>query len=253
MVNNEEIEIKGLDLWFGEKQILRDINLSIPENKITAVIGPSGCGKTTLLRCLNRMNDMTEGTRIEGTIKISDEDIYAEDMTLCDLRMKVGMVFQKPNPFPKSIFDNVAFGLHIKGIKNKDKVMHIVEKSLKAAWLWEEVDDRLNSSGLSLSGGQQQRLCIARALATDPEIILFDEPTSALDPQATTRIEELMLELKDSVTVVQVTHNIAQAARISDYTAFLYLGELIEFGETDKMFTVPQHKKTEEYIRGKFG
>ncbi len=253
MVNHEEIKIKDLNLWFGDNHILKGINLAISENKITAIIGPSGCGKTTLLRCLNRMNDMTESTRIEGKIEISGEDIYSEEMTLCDLRMKVGMVFQKPNPFPKSIFDNVAFGLHIKGIKKKDKIMSIVEKSLKEAWLWDEVDDRLNSSALSLSGGQQQRLCIARALATDPEIILFDEPTSALDPQATTRMEELMLELKNSVTVVQVTHNIAQAARISDYTAFLYLGELIEFGETDKMFTVPQHKKTEEYIRGKFG
>ena len=252
MVNNE-IEVENLNLWFGEKQILKDINLKIPDKKLTAIIGPSGCGKTTLLRCFNRMNDMTENAKIEGSIIIDGKDIYSNKIDPCEVRMKVGMVFQKPNPFPKSIYENVAFGLHIKGLRNRHKVMEIVEKSLRNAWLWDEVKDRLNASAFELSGGQQQRLCIARALATDPEVILFDEPTSALDPMATNKIEELVIELKNSVTVIQVTHNIGQAARVSDYTAFLYLGELIEFGLTEKMFTVPQDKRTEEYLEGKFG
>ncbi|MCK4322843.1 phosphate ABC transporter ATP-binding protein [candidate division WOR-3 bacterium] len=252
MVNNE-IEVENLNLWFGEKQILKDINLKIPDKKLTAIIGPSGCGKTTLLRCFNRMNDMTENAKIEGSIIIDGKDIYSNKIDPCEVRMKVGMVFQKPNPFPKSIYENVAFGLHIKGLRNRHKVMEIVEKSLRNAWLWDEVKDRLNASAFELSGGQQQRLCIARALATDPEVILFDEPTSALDPMATNKIEELVIELKNSVTVIQVTHNIGQAARVSDYTAFLYLGELIEFGLTEKMFTVPKDKKTEEYLEGKFG
>ncbi|MCK4420636.1 phosphate ABC transporter ATP-binding protein [candidate division WOR-3 bacterium] len=250
---NEAIEVNGLNLWFGKKQILKDINLSIPEKKLTAVIGPSGCGKTTLLRCFNRMNDLNSDARIKGSIIIDGKDIYSNKTDPCSIRMKVGMVFQKPNPFPKSIYGNVAFGLHIKGIRDKNTIMEIVEKSLKNAWLWDEVKDRLNSSAFELSGGQQQRLCIARALATNPEVILFDEPTSALDPQATSKIEELVLELKNSVTVVQVTHNIGQAARVSDYTAFLYLGELIEFGLTEKMFTIPKDKRTEEYLEGKFG
>lgn len=252
MVNNE-IEVKNLNLWFGEKQILKDINLKIPDKKLTAVIGPSGCGKTTLLRCFNRMNDMNENAKIEGSIIIDGKDIYSNKIDPCEIRMKVGMVFQKPNPFPKSIYENVAFGLHIKGIRDRHKIMEIVEKSLINAWLWDEVKDRFHASAFELSGGQQQRLCIARALATDPEVILFDEPTSALDPQATSKIEDLVTELKNSVTVIQVTHNIGQAARVSDYTAFLYLGELIEFGVTEKMFTIPQDKRTEEYLEGKFG
>lgn len=250
---NEEIVVKNLNLWFGEKHILKDINLSIPEKKLTAVIGPSGCGKTTLLRCFNRMNDLNSDAKIKGSIIIDCKDIYSNKTDPSSIRMKVGMVFQKPNPFPKSIYENVAFGLHIKGIRGGNKVMEIVEKSLRNAWLWDEVKDRLNASAFELSGGQQQRLCIARALATDPEVILFDEPTSALDPQDTSKIEELVVELKNSVTVIQVTHNIGQAARVSDYTAFLYLGELVEFGLTEKMFTVPQDKRTEEYLEGKFG
>jgi len=252
MVNNE-IEVKNLNLWFGEKHILKDINLKIPDKKLTAVIGPSGCGKTTLLRCFNRMNDMTENAKIEGSIIIDGDDIYSNKIDPCEIRMKVGMVFQKPNPFPKSIYENVAFGLHIKGVRDKHKIMEKVEQSLINAWLWDEVKDRLNASAFELSGGQQQRLCIARALATDPEVILFDEPTSALDPQATSKIEDLVTELKNSVTVIQVTHNIGQAARVSDYTAFLYLGELVEFGVTEKMFTIPQDKRTEGYLEGKFG
>jgi phosphate transport system ATP-binding protein len=252
MVKNE-LKVEKLNLWFGEKQILRDVTFSIPDKKITAIIGPSGCGKTTLLRCFNRMNDMTDNVKIKGKIILDGCNIYDEKTNLSSLRMKVGMVFQRPNPFPKSIFENVAFGLRIKGFKDKNKLMEIVEKSLKDAWLWNEVKDRLNSSAMELSGGQQQRLCIARALATNPEVILFDEPTSALDPQATAKIEELSVELKNSVTVVQVTHNIGQAARISEYTAFLYLGELIEFGISEKLFTVPQDKRTEEYLGGKFG
>ncbi len=252
MVNNE-IEVKNLNLWFGEKQILKDINLKIPDKKLTAVIGPSGCGKTTLLRCFNRMNDMNENAKIEGSIIIDGKDIYSNKIDPCEIRMKVGMVFQKPNPFPKSIYENVAFGLHIKGIRDRHKIMEIVEKSLRNAWLWDEVKDRFHASAFELSGGQQQRLCIARALATDPEVILFDEPTSALDPQATSKIEDLVTELKNSVTVIQVTHNIGQAARVSDYTAFLYLGELVEFGVTEKMFTIPQDRRTEEYLEGKFG
>jgi phosphate transport system ATP-binding protein len=250
---NKELKVEKLNLWFGEKQILKDISFSIPDKKITAIIGPSGCGKTTLLRCFNRMNDLSDNVKIKGKIILDGNNIYAEKTDLSSLRMKIGMVFQRPNPFPKSIFENVAFGLHIKGFKDKIKLMEIVEKSLKDAWLWNEVKDRLNSSAMELSGGQQQRLCIARALATSPEVILFDEPTSALDPQATAKIEELSVELKNSVTVVQVTHNIGQAARISDYTAFLYLGELVEFGLSEKLFTVPQDKKTEEYLGGKFG
>ncbi|MBN1694540.1 phosphate ABC transporter ATP-binding protein [candidate division WOR-3 bacterium] len=252
MVKNE-LKVEKLNLWFGEKQILKDVTFSIPDKKITAIIGPSGCGKTTLLRCFNRMNDMTDNVKIKGKIILDGCNIYEEKTNLSSLRMKVGMVFQRPNPFPKSIFENVAFGLRVKGFKDKTRLTEIVEKSLKDAWLWNEVKDRLNSSAMELSGGQQQRLCIARALATNPEVILFDEPTSALDPQATAKIEELSVELKNSVTVVQVTHNIGQAARISDYTAFLYLGELVEFGISEKLFTVPQDKRTEEYLGGKFG
>lgn len=257
MVNKEAPEfvigIKDLNLWFGEKHILKNISMPINSKSITAVIGPSGCGKSTLLRCFNRMNDLIEGTKITGSVFIDGIDIYSNHMDVSSLRMKVGMVFQKPNPFPKSIYENVVFGLNIKGIRNKHWLRERVEKSLKDAWLWDEVKDRLNSSAFELSGGQQQRLCIARALATEPEILLLDEPTSALDPQSTRKVEELLVELKNSVTIVQVTHNIAQATRISDYTAFLYLGELIECGDTQTLCTVPKYKRTEEYLTGKFG
>ncbi|MDD5529214.1 MAG: phosphate ABC transporter ATP-binding protein PstB [bacterium] len=251
--DRQEIIVKDLNLWFGKKHILKGISISIIPNNITAVIGPSGCGKSTFLRCFNRMNDLIEETKIKGSIIIDGIDIYSDKIDVYSLRTKVGMVFQKPNPFPKSIYENVAFGLPIKGITNKNAIMEKVEKSLKDAWLWDEVKDRLNASAFELSGGQQQRLCIARALATDSEILLFDEPTSALDPQATNKIEKLLIELKQFVTIVIVTHNIAQAARISDYTAFLYLGELIECGATDKLCTVPKDKRTEEYLTGKFG
>ncbi|TYB32194.1 MAG: phosphate ABC transporter ATP-binding protein [Candidatus Mcinerneyibacterium aminivorans] len=254
MVKKEKgLTIQKFNLWFSDSHILKDVSFSIPENKVTAIIGPSGCGKSTLLRSINRMNDLIPEAKIKGKILIDNENIYRENIDLNNLRMKVGMVFQKPNPFPKSIYDNVAYGLKIKGIRNKNKVDSIVEKSLKDAWLWKEVKDRLDESAMELSGGQQQRLCIARALATNPEILLLDEPTSALDPKSTKKIEELVLELKDNVTVLQVTHNISQAARISDYTAFLYLGELIEYGKTDKIFTVPEDQRTEDYLEGKFG
>ncbi len=245
--------VKDLSLWFGPKQVLKDIDMTIPRNKLTAIIGPSGCGKSTLLRCFNRMNDLISDTKIKGSILIDNIDIYSGKMDIYELRMKVGMVFQKPNPFPKSIFDNVAFGLRIKGYEDKHHLIQKVEKSLKDAWLWDEVKDRLHANAFELSGGQQQRLCISRALATDPEIILLDEPTSALDPQSTAKIEELLVELKNNVTVIQVTHNIAQAARISDYIAFIYLGELVEFGSTDKLVTTPRDKRTEAYLTGKFG
>jgi phosphate transport system ATP-binding protein len=248
-----EILVKELSVWFGSNNCLRNITMPIYKNKLTAIIGPSGCGKSTLLRCFNRMNDLIEGARIKGSIFIDGKDIYANKTDVFALRMKVGMVFQKPNPFPKSILENVSFGLQIKGGSGRHKISERVEKSLRDAWLWDEVKDRLNASAFELSGGQQQRLCIARALANDPEIILLDEPTSALDPQSTVKIEELLIELKKTVTIIQVTHNIAQAARISDYTGFIYLGELVEFGPTDKMFTTPKDKRTEEYLTGKFG
>jgi phosphate transport system ATP-binding protein len=245
--------VNDLSLWFGSKQVLKGINMTIPRNKLTAIIGPSGCGKSTLLRCFNRMNDLISDTKIKGSILIDNIDIYSGKMDIYELRMKVGMVFQKPNPFPKSIFDNVAFGLRIKGYEDKHHLIQRVEKSLKDAWLWDEVKDRLHANAFELSGGQQQRLCIARALATNPEIILLDEPTSALDPQSTAKIEELLVELKDNVTIIQVTHNIAQAARISDYITFIYLGELVEFGLTEKLVTTPKDKRTEAYLTGKFG
>jgi|UniRef100_A0A7C6A8T4 phosphate transport system ATP-binding protein len=248
-----EILIKELNLWFGNNHILRNITMPINKNKLTAIIGPSGCGKSTLLRCFNRMNDLIEGVKITGSIFIDGKDIYSEKTDVYALRMKVGMVFQKPNPFPKSIFENVSFSLQIKGKLNKQAISQRVEKSLRDAWLWDEVKDRLHTQAFELSGGQQQRLCIARALANDPEILLLDEPTSALDPQSTIKIEELLIELKKTVTIIQVTHNIAQAARISDYTGFIYLGELIEFGPTEKIFTTPKDKRTEEYLTGKFG
>lgn len=246
------IRTEDLNLWFGDNHILKDISISVPQKRVDAIIGPSGCGKSTLLRCFNRMNDLS-GARIEGNIILDGKDIYRERVDIYDLRMRVGMVFQKPNPFPKSIYENVAFGLRIKGKKNKSFMDAKVEDSLRNVWLWDEVKDRLNDSAFNLSGGQQQRLCIARALAVDPEVILLDEPTSALDPKSTSKIEELIVELKNSVTILIVTHNIAQAGRISDYTTFLYLGELIEFGQTKDIFTVPKDERTEQYLTGKFG
>ncbi|MBN2545097.1 MAG: phosphate ABC transporter ATP-binding protein [Spirochaetes bacterium] len=248
-----DVLVENLNLWFGNAHILKNIRLDIYDNKVTALIGPSGCGKSTLIRCFNRMNDFIENVKIEGRILIDNEDIYNEKSDVFDLRSRVGMVFQKPNPFPKSIYENLVYGLKIKGIKKKSVLEERAEKSLKQAGLWIEVKDRLHSSAFSLSGGQQQRLCIARALATEPEILLLDEPTSALDPKSSNKIEELLLELKNSVTIIIVTHNFSQAGRVSDYTAFLYLGEIVEYGKTDKLFTVPKDKRTEEFLTGRFG
>ena len=245
-----KIVSRDLNLWYGEKQALKDICLEIPENKITALIGPSGCGKSTFIRCLNRMNDLVNNIRIEGQILYDDIDIYGKDVDVVELRKSIGMVFQKPNPFPMSIYDNVAYGPRIHGQKNIDK---IVENSLKDSALWEEVRERLDQPALGLSGGQQQRLCIARTLAMKPDVILFDEPCSALDPISTGKIESLMEGLKDNYTQVIVTHNMQQAARISDCTAFFLLGELIEMGETKRIFEMPQEKSTEDYITGRFG
>ena len=247
------IVIENLDLHYDDNHALKDINIKIPLNQITAFIGPSGCGKSTLLRTLNRMNDLIEDCRISGSVFISQEDIYQSGTDVNLLRKKVGMVFQKPNPFPMSIFDNVAFGPRTHGIKNKKELYAIVERSLKQAAIWDEVKDNLNKSALSLSGGQQQRLCIARALAVDPEILLMDEPTSALDPISTNKIEELIIELKEKYTIIIVTHNMQQALRISDYTAFFLLGEIIEFDKTETIFSIPQDKRTEDYITGRFG
>ena len=252
MVNNI-LSTENLNLWFGRNYVLKYVNLNVADKNITAVIGPSGCGKSTLLRCFNRMNDLIPETHIEGQIKLLDEDIYTSKMDVTEIRSRIGMVFQKPNPFPKSIYKNVAYGLQIQGKYGKDEINERVEQALKAAWLWDEVKDRLHSPAMALSGGQQQRLCIARALANRPEVLLLDEPTSALDPQSTAKIEELCLELKKSVCILIVTHNIAQAGRISNYTAFMYLGELVEFGTTEKVFTVPQDKRTESYLTGVFG
>jgi phosphate transport system ATP-binding protein len=240
-------------VYYGEKQALFDVDLDIPRNQVTALIGPSGCGKSTFLRCINRMNDTIPSARVEGSVLLEDVDVYSAAIDVVELRARVGMVFQKPNPFPKSIFENVAYGLRVRGLRSSARVEEEVEKALRKAAIWDEVKDRLDSSGLSLSGGQQQRLCIARALATNPEILLFDEPTSALDPIATARIEELIAELRDQVTVIIVTHNMQQAARVSDYTAFMYLGELIEFDNTSKLFTNPSQKATEDYITGRYG
>ena len=245
-----KIVSRDVNLWYGEKQALKDICLEIPENKITALIGPSGCGKSTFIRCLNRMNDLVANIRIEGQILYEDIDIYGKDIDVVELRKSIGMVFQKPNPFPMSIYDNVAYGPRIHGQRNIDK---IVENSLKDAALWEEVSERLDQPALGLSGGQQQRLCIARTLAMKPDVILFDEPCSALDPISTGKIESLMEGLKDNYTQVIVTHNMQQAARISDCTAFFLLGELIEMGETKRIFEMPQEKSTEDYITGRFG
>ena len=247
-----KIRTEDLKLWFGNKKILKGISMEIPQNSVVAIIGPSGCGKSTFLRSLNRMNDFIKGAKIGGKVYLDGKNIYDKDVDVFNLRKKVGMVFQKPNPFPKSIYENIAYGLKIHGVKDKVVIQQIVEQSLKDANLWEEVKDKLFESAFSLSGGQQQRLCTARALAIKPEVILMDEPASALDPIATSSLEHLIEKLKSKYTIVIVTHNIQQAARISDYTAFLYMGELVEFGKTEVMFTAPRDKRTEEYIMGKF-
>ena len=244
-----------LGFWYGNMQALKGLDMEIRDKRVTALIGPSGCGKSTFLRCFNRMHDLTPGTRYEGSIHLypDDIDLVSRDVDPIEVRMRIGMVFQKPNPFPKSIFENVAYGLRVRGMRARALIEEEVEKALRDAALWDEVKDRLQSSGLSLSGGQQQRLCIARALATNPELLLFDEPTSALDPIATARIEELITALRERVTVLIVTHNMQQAARVSDYTAFMYLGSLVEYGETQKLFINPAKKQTEDYITGRFG
>lgn len=248
-----KIKARNLNLYYGEKHALKNVDLDIKENRITAFIGPSGCGKSTFLKTLNRMNDYVNGVKITGNITLDEEDIYDSRVDTTVLRKKVGMVFQQPNPFPMSIYDNVAYGPRIHGIKNKKELDKIVEDSLKAAALYDEVADRLSTSALGLSGGQQQRLCIARALAVEPEIILLDEPTSALDPISTLKIEELLLVLKDKYTIAIVTHNMQQASRIADYTAFFLVGEMIEYGKTKDVFSLPQDKRTEDYITGRFG
>lgn len=248
-----KIETRNFSFYYGNFKALTDIHIEIESNKVTALIGPSGCGKSTFLRSLNRMNDIIPGTRVEGLAALDGQDIYEKSVDVVDLRRRVGMVFQKSNPFPKSIFDNVAYGLRINGERNAGRIAHRVEESLIGAALWNEVKDRLDDSAMDLSGGQQQRLCIARALAVKPEVILMDEPASALDPIATQKIEELIFELKRDYTIVIVTHNMQQAARVSDCTAFFYLGELVEFGETDQIFTNPKVKKTEDYVTGRFG
>ena len=247
------ISVSNLDLYYGEKHALHKINMDIRKNSITALIGPSGCGKSTFLKCLNRMNDLVDYVKIEGTVKLNDQDIYSPDLDVTDLRKKVGMVFQQPNPFPMSIYDNIAYGPRVHGIRSRKKLDEIVETSLKQAYIFEEVKDILHKSALSLSGGQQQRICIARALAVKPEVLLMDEPTSALDPISTAKIEELMESLKKDYTVVVVTHNMQQALRVSDYTAFFLLGDLIEYEATNKLFTYPKDKRTEDYITGRFG
>ena len=246
------IKASNLNLWYGTNHALKDINLSLPQKEITALIGPSGCGKSTFLKTLNRMNDLVEGCRIEGLITLDDIDIY-KDMDVNILRKRVGMVFQKPNPFPMSIYDNIAYGPRIHGVKSKVKLDEIVERSLRQAAIWDECKDRLKKSALGMSGGQQQRLCIARALAVEPEVLLMDEPTSALDPISTSKIEDLAVDLNEKYTIVMVTHNMLQAARIADKTAFFLLGEVIEFDETEKMFSTPRDKRTEDYITGRFG
>ena len=247
------IEVDDIDFYYGDKRALTAISLDIAEKKATALIGPSGCGKTTLLRCLNRMNDLILNTRVSGQIRFKGKNIYEPSTDVILLRRRVGMIFQKWNPFPKSIYENVIYGLRIVGVNNRSVLDEVVEKSLRRAALWDEVKDSLHKSAADLSGGQQQRLCIARALAVEPEVLLMDEPCSALDPISTAKIEELIHELKDTFTIVIVTHNMQQAARVSDYTAFFYLGELIEFGETGKLFTAPEKRQTEDYITGRFG
>jgi phosphate transport system ATP-binding protein len=253
MERPRKVVARQVNFFYGEHQALHNVSLNVPQNCVTALIGPSGCGKSTFIRCLNRMNDMIEGTRLEGDILIDDVDIYLPKTDVVELRKRVGINFQKSNPFPKSIYDNVAYGPRVAGIRKRSELDEIVEKSLQRSALWEEVSDRLNESALKLSGGQQQRLCIARALATDPEVLLMDEPASALDPKSTARIEDLIFELKDTYTIVIVTHNMQQAARVSDQTAFFYEGRLIEAGATTDLFTKPRQKQTEEYITGRFG
>lgn len=247
------ITVEDLNLWYGSTQALHHVSMEIPEKSITALIGPSGCGKSTFLETLDRMNDLVPGVRIEGTVRYDGRDIFAPDVDVNELRRQVGMVFQKPNPFPMSIYDNVAYGPRTHGVRNRAKLDEIVEQSLRSAAIWDEVKDRLKKNALGLSGGQQQRLCIARALAVEPQVLLMDEPTSALDPISTSKIEELAIELKKRYTIVIVTHNMQQALRISDRTAFFLLGELIEYDDTERMFSTPSQKKTEDYITGRFG
>lgn len=253
MDHRNKIEVKDLNLWYGDKQALSDNNISIKENKVTALIGPSGCGKSTFIRCINRMNDLIDSVRITGSVLLDGKNIYDKDVDVVSLRKRIGMVFQRPNPFPMSIFGNVAYGPRIHGIKNKDTLRKIARESLVNATLWDEVKDRLNMNALDLSGGQQQRLCIARSLAVKPEVMLFDEPCSALDPIATGKIEDLIHELKKKYTIVIVTHNMQQAARVSDFTGFFLLGRLIEFNDTKEIFENPREKATEDYITGRFG
>lgn len=252
-MNIAKIDVQHLNLYYGQMLALKDINIRISKQHITALIGPSGCGKSTFLRTLNRMNDLIPGVRVEGRVALDDQDIYRPEEDVVALRKRVGMVFQRPNPFPMSIYDNIAYGPRIHGLKDKKKLDQIVEKSLKSAALWDEIKDRLHRSALGLSGGQQQRLCIARLLAVEPEVLLMDEPTSALDPISTTKVEELIKDLKDRYTIVIVTHNMQQAARVSDTTAFFLNGELVESGDTEEIFTMPQDKRTEDYITGRFG
>jgi phosphate transport system ATP-binding protein len=253
MTKKFKMRTKNLDFFYDEFQALHDINLDFEENRVTALIGPSGCGKSTYLRCLNRMNDLIPKTSVKGEIKLDDTDIYKSGIDVVTLRRRVGMVFQKPNPFPKTTFENIAYGLKVNGIKDKSRITEIVEKSLKQAAIWDEVKDRLHDSALGLSGGQQQRLCIARALAVDPDVLLMDEPASALDPIATQKIEDLIGELCSKLTIIIVTHNMQQAARVSQRTAFFYMGKLIEVNDTDTLFTNPELKQTEDYITGRFG
>lgn len=252
-MDKTKIHVQDLNLYYGENHALKGVNMDIQENAITAFIGPSGCGKSTFLKTLNRMNDLVDNVRITGTVEIDGEDIYRKGIDTTVLRKKIGMVFQQPNPFPMSIYDNIAYGPRVHGLKNKHELDWIVEESLRGAAIWDEVKDRLKKSALGLSGGQQQRICIARALAVEPEVLLMDEPTSALDPISTGKIEELMEDLKKKYTVVVVTHNMQQAVRVSDYTAFFLVGDMVEFGETKTIFSYPQDKRTEEYITGRFG
>ncbi|MFW5454394.1 phosphate ABC transporter ATP-binding protein PstB [Thioalkalivibrio sulfidiphilus] len=254
-LDNEDIsiEVKGLNLYYGNDIALKNVSMKIPRKRVTAFIGPSGCGKSTLLRCFNRMNDLIDSCRVEGEIALDGNDIYARGVDVAELRRRVGMVFQKPNPFPKSIYENIAYGLRLQGVKDRKVLDEVVERSLKGAALWDEVKDRLHENAFGLSGGQQQRLVIARAIAIEPEVLLLDEPASALDPISTAKIEELIDELKDNYTILIVTHNMQQAARVSDYTAYMYLGELIEFDDTLTVFTNPAQKATEDYITGRYG
>ena len=247
------ISVENLCLWYGAHQAIRDISVEIPEKSITALIGPSGCGKSTFLKTLNRMNDLIPGVKITGSVKYKDRDIFDPETDVCELRRQVGMVFQKPNPFPMSVYDNIAYGPRTHGVKSRAKLDDIVERSLRGAAIWDEVKDRLKKSALGLSGGQQQRLCIARALAVEPEVLLMDEPTSALDPISTSKIEELAMQLKEKYTIIIVTHNMQQAVRISDNTAFFLLGEMVEYGGTEQIFSQPRDKRTEDYITGRFG